>query len=220
MEARAAWKEWAKENYAGGLVDDGQGLTPEQVEARTAWRANLSEPYGMTGMRQTKDQFDEWAAQNYIGGIDDGVAGQVPQPAGGIKPPPTYDDPVAQARAEMIDAGMKNWQIDRVIGDKIASGELPDTAGYVDPVEHVRAQLPVYDMATEDGVNALKAELVSRGINPENYQAYNVEGDPASALHFAAAATAFTGVGSGLSCLLYTSPSPRDRQKSRMPSSA
>ena len=27
-------------------------------------------------------------------------------------------------------------------------------------------------------------------------------------------------VGDGLACLLYTSPSPRDRQKSRMPSSA
>ena len=27
-------------------------------------------------------------------------------------------------------------------------------------------------------------------------------------------------VGLGLACLLYTSPSPRDRQKSRMPSSA
>ena len=29
-----------------------------------------------------------------------------------------------------------------------------------------------------------------------------------------------TGNVSGLACLLYTSPSPRDRQKSRMPSSA
>ena len=28
------------------------------------------------------------------------------------------------------------------------------------------------------------------------------------------------GVGKSLLCLLYTSPSPRDRQKSRMPSSA
>ena len=28
------------------------------------------------------------------------------------------------------------------------------------------------------------------------------------------------GVRSAMSCLLYTSPSPRDRQKSRMPSSA
>ena len=32
--------------------------------------------------------------------------------------------------------------------------------------------------------------------------------------------TAFIGIGSLLTCLLYTSPSPRDRQKSRMPSSA
>ena len=29
-----------------------------------------------------------------------------------------------------------------------------------------------------------------------------------------------TGVGKTLVCLLYTSPSPRDRQRSRMPSSA
>ena len=29
-----------------------------------------------------------------------------------------------------------------------------------------------------------------------------------------------SGGGSGYTCLLYTSPSPRDRQKSRMPSSA
>ena len=28
------------------------------------------------------------------------------------------------------------------------------------------------------------------------------------------------GFGMGISCLLYTSPSPRDRQKTRMPSSA
>ena len=28
------------------------------------------------------------------------------------------------------------------------------------------------------------------------------------------------GLGSGVSCLLYTSPSPRDRTRSRMPSSA
>ena len=35
--------------------------------------------------------------------------------------------------------------------------------------------------------------------------------------------SAMAGIGSGLfkiPCLLYTSPSPRDRQKSRMPSSA
>ena len=31
---------------------------------------------------------------------------------------------------------------------------------------------------------------------------------------------AFTGLQQDISCLLYTSPSPRDRQKSRMPSSA
>ena len=30
----------------------------------------------------------------------------------------------------------------------------------------------------------------------------------------------FNGIGMGLSCLLYTSPSPRDRTRSRMPSSA
>ena len=34
------------------------------------------------------------------------------------------------------------------------------------------------------------------------------------------AVTASTEVAGGKSCLLYTSPSPRDRQKSRMPSSA
>ena len=34
------------------------------------------------------------------------------------------------------------------------------------------------------------------------------------------AAFAVTWLVMGMSCLLYTSPSPRDRQKSRMPSSA
>ena len=35
-----------------------------------------------------------------------------------------------------------------------------------------------------------------------------------------AAAVALVDSGGGWICLLYTSPSPRDRQKSRMPSSA
>ena len=36
----------------------------------------------------------------------------------------------------------------------------------------------------------------------------------------AVSADSKSGDGAGITCLLYTSPSPRDRQKSRMPSSA
>ena len=41
------------------------------------------------------------------------------------------------------------------------------------------------------------------------------------AVRFAIVAAIFASIGAGVYiCLLYTSPSPRDRQKSRMPSSA
>ena len=44
---------------------------------------------------------------------------------------------------------------------------------------------------------------------------FDKEGAKGDTSHFQALATALSGT-----CLLYTSPSPRDRQKSRMPSSA
>ena len=49
---------------------------------------------------------------------------------------------------------------------------------------------------------------------------YNIEGLSGANISGVVTATSFSGSGSNLTCLLYTSPSPRDRQKSRMPSSA
>ena len=56
-------------------------------------------------------------------------------------------------------------------------------------------------------------------INPATEEAYatiSLGGKKDTEVAIAAAKAAF----SAWSCLLYTSPSPRDRQKSRMPSSA
>ena len=44
--------------------------------------------------------------------------------------------------------------------------------------------------------------------------------DPARAMYFKVTSSATLSATRTLTCLLYTSPSPRDRQKSRMPSSA
>ena len=56
-------------------------------------------------------------------------------------------------------------------------------------------------------------------------QTFNITPGPLSTFNFNASFTdlvslTYTGVGLSPACLLYTSPSPRDRQKSRMPSSA
>ena len=48
----------------------------------------------------------------------------------------------------------------------------------------------------------------------------NDEGDVSSFQALCTALSSTIGTGNIVGCLLYTSPSPRDRQKSRMPSSA
>ena len=64
--------------------------------------------------------------------------------------------------------------------------------------------------------NGLLAHLASEGHVDTDYVTNHVNGFDASV----AAAQATDSAESGLSCLLYTSPSPRDRTRSRMPSSA
>ena len=74
------------------------------------------------------------------------------------------------------------------------------------------------------GLDEAINEGVRRGYNhPDNTLRASVVADP----HFArkntkdnTPAVIFTELVPGDTCLLYTSPSPRDRQKSRMPSSA
>ena len=67
----------------------------------------------------------------------------------------------------------------------------------------------VASMILEDVYHA----LVEKGYNPvDQIAGYLLSGDPAYI-------TSHNNARSNI-CLLYTSPSPRDRQKSRMPSSA
>ena len=61
----------------------------------------------------------------------------------------------------------------------------------------------------EDEINSFKPELVALSIGPEEISGTrDWDGEP------------YDMSGWDEVCLLYTSPSPRDRQKSRMPSSA
>ena len=81
---------------------------------------------------------------------------------------------------------------------------------------------------------SLKKVADSYGFEVDNYGMYTAEDEAqltyvqvgilaAAILNSKAADYVVTGCGTGegaMLCLLYTSPSPRDRQKSRMPSSA
>ena len=62
--------------------------------------------------------------------------------------------------------------------------------------------------------------FVKDAAKGETMEAAKRAAEEASRRAEAAARTVFEQGRSGGSCLLYTSPSPRDRQKSRMPSSA
>ena len=83
---------------------------------------------------------------------------------------------------------------------------LPDLvraleSGELSPTEHVEDVLARLDADTTNCVITLDAERARAA----ELTASSARGERAGPLH---------------GCLLYTSPSPRDRQKSRMPSSA
>ena len=65
---------------------------------------------------------------------------------------------------------------------------------------------PMFEQRTKDVIIRVEPEFLAEQSSPAESRyiwAYTVEID-----------------NQGVTCLLYTSPSPRDRQKSRMPSSA
>ena len=69
----------------------------------------------------------------------------------------------------------------------------------------------------EDVVAATRGQILDANGNPLAYtiSARKIYADPSLVTDPEAAATTLSGI-----CLLYTSPSPRDRTRSRMPSSA
>ena len=59
---------------------------------------------------------------------------------------------------------------------------------------------------------------ITAEINPDEFP--NIQAVLKQSCQRFADKPAFSNLGKTITCLLYTSPSPRDRQKSRMPSSA
>ena len=68
--------------------------------------------------------------------------------------------------------------------------------------------------AISDEISAFSSPSTKAGSVMDNYRAPYVGPDTGSQIK------TYSTLGDVLPCLLYTSPSPRDRQKSRMPSSA
>ena len=64
------------------------------------------------------------------------------------------------------------------------------------------------------------AALGQRGLNFHDMRGQLARPYPYSEMREDALKMAYRLISHGITCLLYTSPSPRDRQKSRMPSSA
>ena len=89
------------------------------------------------------------------------------------------------------------------------------------------AQLPIipYPNKVETGKGVFKltksaAATATLIVDPQTAVVASMEGYHLSVTPSAITITAKTKAGAFYGCLLYTSPSPRDRQKSRMPSSA
>ena len=114
------------------------------------------------------------------------------------------------------------------VKDAIDSNWIAPLGPHVDAFEAELAQLAGVEhaLALSSGTGALHLALVVLGIGPGAEVA-------CSSLTFSASANPIRYVGASPvfvdasaetwtldPCLLYTSPSPRDRQKSRMPSSA
>ena len=60
----------------------------------------------------------------------------------------------------------------------------------------------------------------STGTMGKRLKSVNIESTEENRLHFRETLFSSSAMKSSISCLLYTSPSPRDRTRSRMPSSA
>ena len=88
-------------------------------------------------------------------------------------------------------------------GYVIAQIDVTDPDSYADYVSQVQATIDVYG-----------GEFLVRGGKSESYEG-TPPGDRNVVIQFPSYQSAQDWY-----CLLYTSPSPRDRQKSRMPSSA
>ena len=89
-----------------------------------------------------------------------------------------------------------------VLGETIDLNEKLDSSVRRDPIH--RRQPNFDELSTE-------VEILETGIKVVDLLAPYIKGGKIGL---------FGGAGVGKTCLLYTSPSPRDRQKSRMPSSA
>ena len=90
-----------------------------------------------------------------------------------------------------------------VMAAKPGDGHHPHTGRYLNQ-ERVSKAL---DLATDMGAAYAEVRLVALS-------------ETSIAMRDGALERAIPGQELGMTCLLYTSPSPRDRQKSRMPSSA
>ena len=103
-----------------------------------------------------------------------------------------------------LSGGVRNALEQRLItlGHKWLNGNLKMNYAKHDIASTARSNAPVYDML----FNALHEE----GANPLNMITRKIKNRPLT----------FKNMPLYGYCLLYTSPSPRDRQKSRMPSSA
>ena len=107
----------------------------------------------------------------------------------------------------------KIWEWDKESGGRFASMNRP-TAGATHDQElpEGKHDLQLYSLGTPNGakVTILLEELVELGISEAEYDAW-----PINIGENQQFGSGFVSI-----CLLYTSPSPRDRTRSRMPSSA
>ena len=84
-------------------------------------------------------------------------------------------------------------------------------------LEEVTSAAESSNLSVDEYVNEFGLETVEV---TDEIQTTPTEGKTNGAVAKGATATPVTGQAPENTCLLYTSPSPRDRQKSRMPSSA
>ena len=81
-------------------------------------------------------------------------------------------------------------------------------SGAVNLAEYIKSELPTLNLQTMAGADALRDAIEQLSAKRKDELARNKAIDEANSDQPKS------------DCLLYTSPSPRDRQKSRMPSSA
>ena len=127
--------------------------------------------------------------------------------------------PVADARAWSAYEGMlvrlpqtltvsETYELGRYGSLLLSNGRLPLPTNVARPATGAAAQA---------SANALNRIVLDDGSNQQNPASVRYPAPGLSAVNPVRAGYTVSGV---QGCLLYTSPSPRDRQKSRMPSSA